>query len=65
MLLQEVISKEPLGPWVRKNDPTWFDLVRWTVIATINAEELGVTQANVEDLAKTSQNPGSSPHARH
>lgn len=57
VLMQEVISKEPLGPWVRKSDPAWFDLVRWTVIATINAEELGVTQANVEDLAKTSQNP--------
>ncbi len=57
ILLQEVISKEPLGPWVRKNDPAWFDLVRWTVIATIDAEELGVTQANVEDLAKNSQNP--------
>ncbi|MBN9444862.1 amino acid ABC transporter substrate-binding protein [Bosea sp. (in: a-proteobacteria)] len=57
VLLQEVISKEPLGPWVRKGDDAWFDLVRWTVIATINAEELGVTQANVEELAKTSQNP--------
>lgn len=57
VLLSEVISKEPLGPWVRKNDPAWFDLVRWTVIATLNAEEFGVTQANVEEMAKTSQNP--------
>lgn len=57
ILLQQVISKEPLGPWVRKNDPAWFDLVRWTVFALINAEELGVTQANVEEMAKTSQNP--------
>lgn len=57
ILLQEVISKEPLGPWVRKNDTGWFDIVRWTVFALINAEELGVTQANVEELAKSSQNP--------
>jgi general L-amino acid transport system substrate-binding protein len=57
ILLQQVISKEPLGPWVRKNDAAWFDLVRWTVFALINAEELGVTQANVEEMAKSSQNP--------
>ncbi|CAD5298629.1 amino-acid transporter subunit; periplasmic-binding component of ABC superfamily [Bosea sp. 62] len=57
ILLQEVISKEPLGPWVRKSDQAWFDIVRWTVFALINAEELGVTRANVEELAKTSQNP--------
>lgn len=57
MLLQQVISKEPLGPWVRKNDAAWFDLVRWTVYALINAEELGITKANVEEMAKTSQNP--------
>ena len=56
VLLQQVISKEPLGPWVRKNDPAWFDIVRWTVFALINAEEFGVTQANVEEMAKTSQN---------
>ncbi|TCR61145.1 general L-amino acid transport system substrate-binding protein [Bosea sp. BK604] len=57
LLLQEVISKEPLGPWVRKNDQAWFDLVRWVVFALIDAEELGVTQANVDEMVKTSQNP--------
>ncbi|RDJ23789.1 amino acid ABC transporter substrate-binding protein [Bosea caraganae] len=57
ILLQDVISKEPLGPWVRKNDQAWFDLVRWTVFAMIDAEELGVTQANVDDMIKNSQNP--------
>ena len=42
-LLPEVISKGPLGPWVRHGDDQWFDVVRWTIIAMINAEELGVT----------------------
>ncbi|SFI67635.1 amino acid ABC transporter substrate-binding protein, PAAT family (TC 3.A.1.3.-) [Bosea sp. OK403] len=57
VLLQQVISKEPLGPWVRKNDAAWFDLVRWTVFALINAEEFGVTKANVDEMVKTSTNP--------
>jgi general L-amino acid transport system substrate-binding protein len=56
MILPEVISKEPLGPWVRKSDSQWFDIVRWTLFAMISAEELGVTRANVEDMAK-SPNP--------
>lgn len=56
MLLSEVISKEPLGPWVRQGDDQWFDLVRWTVYALLNAEELGVTQANVDEMAR-STNP--------
>ena len=47
-ILPEVISKEPLGPWVREGDPRWFNLVRWTVFALIGAEELGITQANVD-----------------
>ncbi len=55
-LLTEVISKEPLGPWVRQGDDGWFDIVRWTVHALLNAEELGVTQANVEEMLK-SPNP--------
>jgi general L-amino acid transport system substrate-binding protein len=57
VVLPEVISKEPLGAWVRHADDQWFDLVRWTLFAMINAEELGVTQANVEDMARTSTNP--------
>ena len=55
-LLPEMISKEPLGPWVRQGDDAWFDIVRWTVYATLNAEEFGVTQANVEEMVK-STNP--------
>lgn len=54
--LPDVISKEPLGPWVRHGDDQWFDLVRWTVFALLNAEELGVTQANVESML-SSANP--------
>jgi general L-amino acid transport system substrate-binding protein len=57
VVLPEVISKEPLGPWVRTGDETWFNLVRWTVLAMINAEELGVTKENVRELAETSTNP--------
>src|SRR5215212_3261470 len=56
VLLPEVISKEPIGPWVRQGDDQWFDVVRWTLFAMINAEELGVTQANVSEMLK-SQNP--------
>jgi general L-amino acid transport system substrate-binding protein len=56
VLLPDVISKEPLGPWVRRGDEAWFTLVRWTLFAMINAEELGVTQANVDEMLK-SPNP--------
>ncbi len=56
VVLPEVISKEPLGPWVRTGDEGWFNLVRWTVAALVNAEELGVTQANVREMTK-SANP--------
>lgn len=57
VLLPDVISKEPLGAWVRRGDENWFTLVRWTLFAMLLAEEHGVTQANVEEMAKTSQNP--------
>jgi len=56
VLLPDVISKEPLGPWVRKGDEVWFTLVRWTLFAMLNAEELGVTQANLSEMLK-STNP--------
>jgi general L-amino acid transport system substrate-binding protein len=56
-LLPDVISKEPLGPMVRKGDDKFFDVVRWTLYAMYQAEESGVTQANVEDTAKTATNP--------
>ncbi len=51
VLLPEIISKEPLGPLVRHGDNDWGDVVRWTLNALITAEELGVTSANVADLA--------------
>lgn len=56
-LLPEVISKEPLGLMVRKGDDKFFDVVRWTLFAMYQAEESGVTQANVEEQAKSSTNP--------
>jgi len=56
LVLPEVISKEPLGPVVRQGDDQWFNIVKWTMFATLEAEELGVTQANVKDQLK-SANP--------
>ena len=56
LVLPEIISKEPLGPAVRNNDPQWFNLVKWVHFAMLNAEELGVTQANVDQQLK-SENP--------
>uniref|UniRef100_A0A9E8CT77 Amino acid ABC transporter substrate-binding protein n=1 Tax=Bosea sp. NBC_00436 TaxID=2969620 RepID=A0A9E8CT77_9HYPH len=55
-VLPEIISKEPLGPAVRNTDPQWFNLVKWVHFAMLNAEELGVTQANVDEKTK-SDNP--------
>ena len=56
-ILPEVISKEPLGPVIRRGDDQWADIVRWTLNALILAEELGVTQENVDDLAENSPDP--------
>jgi general L-amino acid transport system substrate-binding protein len=53
VVLPDIISKEPLGPVVRHGDDQWFDIVKWTVFAMINAEELAVTQKNVDELAKS------------
>jgi len=53
LVLPEVISKEPLGPMVRHGDDQWFDIVKWTLFAMIDAEELGVTQKNVDEMAKS------------
>ena len=55
-LLPDVISKEPLGLMVRKGDDKFFDIVRWTMFAMYQAEESGVTQANVVEMQK-STNP--------
>ena len=56
VVLPEIISKEPLGPVVRQGDDQWLSIVKWTYYATLTAEELGVTSANV-DAMKTSENP--------
>jgi general L-amino acid transport system substrate-binding protein len=56
LVLPEIISKEPLGPAVRHGDNQWADIVRWTHNAMLNAEELGVTKANVDEMLK-SPNP--------
>ena len=50
VILPETISKEPLGPVVRRGDDEWFSIVKWLVYALIEAEEKGVTQANVESM---------------
>jgi general L-amino acid transport system substrate-binding protein len=57
VVLPEIISKEPLGPVVRQGDDQWFNVVKWTYFALLNAEELGVTQANVDDMKANSTNP--------
>lgn len=56
ILLPEIISKEPLGMMVRKGDDKFFDVVRWTLFAMIQAEESGVTSKNVDEMLK-STNP--------
>ncbi|QEL27093.1 amino acid ABC transporter substrate-binding protein (plasmid) [Bosea sp. F3-2] len=56
IVLPELISKEPLGPVVRSSDLQWFNLVKWVHAAMLDAEELGVTTANVDEMLK-SPNP--------
>ena len=56
VLLPELISKEPLAPVVRHGDDQWFDIVNFSVMALINAEELGITSKNVDEMLK-STNP--------
>lgn len=51
LILPDVISKEPLGPVVRQGDDQWFNLVKWTLFALINAEELGINSKNVNDTS--------------
>ena len=53
VVLPEVISKEPLGPVVRQGDDEWFNLVKWSLFAQLNAEELGVTSKNVDQMLKS------------
>jgi len=57
IILPETISKEPLTPMVRQNDSQWMDIVKWSVFALINAEELGINSKNVDDVRAHSTNP--------
>lgn len=50
VLLPEIISKEPLAPVVRHGDDVWYDIVNWTVMALIQAEEFGITSMNVDQM---------------
>ena len=55
VILPEIISKEPLGPLVRHGDDQWFDVVKWTLFAMLNAEELGISSKTVDDGLKSNQ----------
>jgi general L-amino acid transport system substrate-binding protein len=55
VILPEIISKEPLGPLVRHGDDQWFDVVKWTLYAMLNAEELGISSKNVDEALKSNQ----------
>jgi general L-amino acid transport system substrate-binding protein len=53
IVLPEIISKEPLAPAVRHGDDQWFDIVKWTHYAMVNAEEMGITKGNIEEMRKS------------
>jgi general L-amino acid transport system substrate-binding protein len=57
MILDQIISKEPLGPIVRQDDPLFRDIAAWTLNVLVSAEEFGVTQANVARMAQNPENP--------
>ena len=57
IILPELISKEPLGPSVRRGDDEWFSIVKWVVFGLIEAEEYGITQANVDKMVTDSKDP--------
>jgi general L-amino acid transport system substrate-binding protein len=56
VVLPEIISKEPLSPFVRQGDDQWFNIVRWVHFAMLNAEELNINKGNVDEQLK-SENP--------
>ncbi len=56
VILPDRISKEPLGPMVRRADDQWFDIVPWSMMAMLEAEELGVTSANADGMLAESPN---------
>ncbi len=57
VILPELISKEPLGPVVRRGDDEWFAIAKWVIYGLVEAEEYGITQANVDKMAKESKDP--------
>jgi general L-amino acid transport system substrate-binding protein len=57
IVLPEIISKEPLGPMVRSGDDAWFNVVKWSYFALVQAEELGVDSKNVDEQLAKSENP--------
>ncbi|MGJ7544167.1 amino acid ABC transporter substrate-binding protein [Variovorax sp. LT1R16] len=57
LILPELISKEPLAPLVRRGDDEWFAIVKWVPNALIEAEEAGITQANIDELKRSSKDP--------
>ena len=57
LILPELISKEPLGPMVRRGDDEWFAIVKWVIYGLVEAEEYGVTQANVDKMKAESTDP--------
>jgi general L-amino acid transport system substrate-binding protein len=58
MVLPEIISKEPLGPVVRHGDDRWLDIVKWSLYAMLESEEMGITSANVDSMKSSTKNPG-------
>lgn len=58
VILPELISKEPLGPSIRRGDDEYFAIAKWTLNALLEAEEYGITQANIDAQKKDSKNPG-------
>jgi general L-amino acid transport system substrate-binding protein len=57
IILPELISKEPLGPSVRRGDDEWFGIAKWVIFGLVEAEEYGITQANVDKMLAESQDP--------
>jgi general L-amino acid transport system substrate-binding protein len=57
VILPDLISKEPLGPMVRRGDDEWFAIVKWVLYGMLESEEYGITQANVDQMKNTSTDP--------
>ena len=57
VILPGVYGKDPMGPVVRQGDDEWFNIAKWTLFTLVNAEELGITSANADELKNSSTNP--------